>query len=124
MRYGRTRPKPVGLWVIGLAAVLATTLAIQGDARVLGVLGTVLWALLLTVADRRAQRSRTFLILTSVGALAVLLPLAPILPDLAASPEWATFSVLYYLVVYGGGIPLIASPLVIYLWFARTGRIR
>lgn len=62
MRYGRTRPKPVGLWVIGLAAVLATTLAIQGDARVLGVLGTVLWALLLTVADRRAQRSRTFLI--------------------------------------------------------------
>lgn len=56
--------------------------------------------------------------------MALLLPLGRDLPGLFADPQWIAWGFIYVLFALGSVIPLIVTPVVTYLWFARTGRIR
>jgi len=105
--------------------VLAGGVAVVGEAGALGLLATLLWAMLLAVADRRARRPLVFVLGALLAVMvALLLPLGRDLPGVFADPQWIPFSVIYILFAHGGVIPLIATLVVTYLWFACTGRIR
>lgn len=124
-RYGVKPRRRVSTWLIGVAAVLAAGVAIVGEAGAAGVLAALSWALLLAWADRRARRPLVFLLGALLAMLvALLLPLGRHLPEFFADPQWIPFAVIYILFAFGGVIPWIVTPVVTYLWFARTRRIR
>lgn len=125
MRYGVSQRRSASAWLIGVGAVLTGVVSVVGGAGVLGIFGALLWGAVLALADRRAHRPAALLAWSSLAILAAfILPVAPQLGDLLADPQW--IPVLLIAVAYscGGIVPLVVTPIIVYLWFARTGRMR
>lgn len=125
MRYGVPRRRPVSTWLIGLGSVLTGAISVIGGAGALGVSGALSWGLVLALADRRARRPVALVSWSSFAILtAFMLPAAPYLGDVLADPQWIPLGLVVVAYLYGGIVPLVVTPVIIYLWFVRTGRMR
>lgn len=125
MRYGVPRRRPVSTWLIGVGTVLTGVVSVVGGAGALGVFGALSWGLVLALADRRARRPAALLARSSLAILAaLLLPVAPQLGSVLADPLSIALGFIVVVYLYGGIFPLVVTPVIVYLWFARTGRIR
>lgn len=125
MRYGVSQRRPVSAWLIGVGAVLTGAVSVVGGAGVLGIFGALLWGAILALADRRAHRPAVLLAWSSLAMLAVfILPVAPQFGDLLADPQWIPVLLIGVAYSCGGIVPLVVTPIIVYLWFARTGQMR
>lgn len=125
-RYGERRRHLLAPILIVVAALLGIVLTLVGGLGTIGAVGILLWAAVLMVAERCTSRARVVVPLMLLAYLvAVSAPgWAGVLAGTAPVSTLLGWAVILSVHPFHGVIPGVATLVVLYLWFVRTGRIR